>query len=47
MIKCNECKHPIKYNNQLAFLWPRMGFAVCVKCSRRDHRIIRAKKPVD
>ena len=45
MLYCSNCKSPIKYRNQLAYL--RAGYACCVKCRRKNYRIIRAKKSVD
>ena len=47
MLHCSNCKSPIKYRNQLAYHWVTAGYACCVKCRRKNYRIIHAKKSVD
>ena len=46
---CDNCKKPIKYNNQLAFCYDteHYHYACCVKCRRKNVRLIRAKKSID
>lgn len=40
-INCNVCKHPIRYQNQVAWIWWRFG-ACCVKCQRKFKRKAKA-----
>ena len=40
-LNCKVCKHPIRYQNQVAWIWWRFG-ACCVKCQRKQKRIAKA-----
>lgn len=46
-LPCSECKNNIKYANQLGLIWPRMGYACCVKCWRKKRKFVTAKKSID